>query len=178
MNFSNTPLTKVTQSTINQKPQTELISVVATEDSSVLGVYLREISRTPLLKSDEEYELAKKISDLQENLDMETDVEQQEVIKQELLDSKNLMITSNLRLVISIAKKYQNRGLALLDLIDEGNIGLIEAVDRFDYKRGYKFSTYGTWWIKQAIIKAVADKGKTIRIPVHMLNIIKMLLYR
>jgi RNA polymerase primary sigma factor len=80
------------------------------------------------------------------------------------------LITSNLRLVVSIAKKYQHRGLNLIDLINEGNIGLIEAVERFDYRRGCKFSTYGTWWIQQSIIKSIADKGKTIRIPVHVLN--------
>ena len=91
--------------------------------------------------------------------------------------TQNQLINANLRLVVSIAKRYQYRGMFLLDLIDEGNIGLIEAVERFDYSRGCRFSTYGTWWIRQAIIKSLADKGRVIRIPVHMLNTIKKCYY-
>jgi RNA polymerase primary sigma factor len=93
--------------------------------------------------------------------------------EQELVQLKSRLINANLRLVVALAKKYQHRGLSLLDLIDEGNIGLIEAAERFDYRRGCRFTTYGSWWIRQAIIKALADKGRAIRIPIHMLNTIK-----
>src|SRR3990167_8987070 len=118
-------------------------------------MYLREIGRTPLLTSDEEKELAKKIE--------KGDVE-----------ARNKLIQSNLRLVVSIAKRYIGRSpnLTLLDLIQEGNIGLARAVDKFDYRRGFKFSTYATWWIRQAITRALADQSRTIRIPVHMVETI------
>jgi len=118
-------------------------------------MYLREIGRYPLLSSEEEVELAKKIE------------KNDEAARQKLA-------VSNLRLVVSIAKKYVGRSanLTLLDLIQEGNIGLFKAVEKFDYKRGYKFSTYATWWIRQAITRALADQGKTIRIPVHMVETI------
>ena len=119
-------------------------------------IYLREIGGVPLLSSDEEIDLAVRIS------------EGDEYAKQRLTEA-------NLRLVVSIAKKYVGRGMYFLDLIQEGNVGLIKAVDKFDYKKGFKFSTYATWWIRQAITRAIADQARTIRIPVHMVETINRL---
>ena len=119
-------------------------------------VYLREIGRVPLLSSDEEIELAIKINDGDER-------------------AKQRLTEANLRLVVSIAKKYVGRGMYFLDLIQEGNVGLIKAVDKFDYTKGFKFSTYATWWIRQAITRAIADQARTIRIPVHMVETINRL---
>jgi len=124
-------------------------------DDSV-RMYLKEIGKISLLNAEQERELAQKMQD--------GDVE-----------AKNTLVESNLRLVVSIAKKYMNRGLSLLDLIQEGNIGLIKAVDKFDYSKGFKFSTYATWWIRQAITRAIADQARTIRIPVHMVETINKL---
>ena len=123
--------------------------------SDSVQMYLKEIGRYPLLSSEEEVDLAKKIEKNDES-------------------ARQKLAVSNLRLVVSIAKKYVGRSanLTLLDLIQEGNIGLFKAVEKFDYKRGYKFSTYATWWIRQAITRALADQGKTIRIPVHMVETI------
>jgi RNA polymerase primary sigma factor len=120
-------------------------------------MYLREIGRIPLLTFDEELDLAQKV------------LEGNEEAKQKLAES-------NLRLVVSIAKKYVGRGMLFLDLIQEGNMGLIKAVEKFDYKKGYKFSTYATWWIRQAITRAIADQARTIRIPVHMVETINKLI--
>jgi len=119
-------------------------------------VYLREIGRVPLLSSDEEVELAIMIS-------------------QGDMKAKQRLTEANLRLVVSIAKKYVGRGMYFLDLIQEGNVGLIKAVDKFDYTKGFKFSTYATWWIRQAITRAIADQARTIRIPVHMVETINRL---
>src|SRR5919109_1526891 len=116
-----------------------------------LRLYLREIGKVPLLTADQEIYLAKRI----ERGDM---------------FAKTQMIEANLRLVVSIAKGYLGRGLSFLDLIQEGSLGLIRAVEKFDYRRGYKFSTYATWWIRQAVTRAIADKSRTIRIPVHMVE--------
>ncbi|MFH1667521.1 MAG: RNA polymerase sigma factor RpoD [Candidatus Komeilibacteria bacterium] len=118
-----------------------------------IQMYLREIGRVPLLKGEEEVQLAKR----KEKSDME---------------ARSKLITANLRLVVSIAKKFVGRNLSLLDLIQEGNIGLFRAVEKFDYRKGYKFSTYATWWIRQAITRALADQSRTIRIPVHMVETI------
>ena len=120
-------------------------------------MYLREIGRIPLLSFEEELELAKRILENDE-------------------DAKQQLAEANLRLVVSIAKKYVGRGMLFLDLIQEGNMGLIKAVEKFDYQKGYKFSTYATWWIRQAITRAIADQARTIRIPVHMVETINKLI--
>ncbi len=119
-------------------------------------MYLKDIGRVPLLTAEEETELAQRM----ENGD---------------LDAKKQLVEANLRLVVSIAKRYVGRGMLFLDLIQEGNLGLIKAVDKFDYRKGYKFSTYATWWIRQAITRAIADQARTIRIPVHMVETINKL---
>ena len=131
-----------------KKPEIDL-TVEPSLDS--LRLYLRSIGRVPLLTAEQEVELAKRI----ERGDMV---------------AKSHMVEANLRLVVSIAKGYLGRGLTFLDLIQEGSLGLIRAVEKFDYRRGYKFSTYATWWIRQAVTRAIADKGRTIRIPVHMVE--------
>lgn len=120
-------------------------------------MYLKEIGKVPLLSADEEIELAKKM----EKGDTE---------------AKRRLAEANLRLVVSIAKRYVGRGMLFLDLIQEGNLGLIKAVEKFDYRKGYKFSTYATWWIRQAITRAIADQARTIRIPVHMVETINKLI--
>ncbi|MDR2211927.1 MAG: sigma-70 family RNA polymerase sigma factor [Spirochaetaceae bacterium] len=155
-----------------------------TREKDPLALYFKEISRYPLLSGKDEQAIGEQIVFFRHKLEIlntayqgrENDDQykiEKNLLENSLIQTKNRMINSNLRLVVSIAKNYQHRGLALLDLIDEGNIGLIEAVERFDYTRKCRFSTYGTWWIRQAIIKSIADKGKVIRIPVHMLNTIK-----
>jgi RNA polymerase primary sigma factor len=154
------------------------------KESDPLALYFKQISKFPLLTVQEEQGIGEKIVGIRGMLrELENTYDEREKdgfyrqersrLEDSLLLYKNRMINSNLRLVVSIAKNYQHRGLSLLDLIDEGNIGLIEAVERFDYTRGCRFSTYGTWWIRQAIIKSIADKGRVIRIPIHMLNTIK-----
>ncbi len=137
--------------------ETDAAETVAVNDSAAMDdpvkVYLKEIGRIPLLTAEEEIELAIRITD---------DDEQ----------AKKRLAEANLRLVVSIAKRYVGRGMQFLDLIQEGNLGLIKAVDKFDYTKGFKFSTYATWWIRQAITRAIADQARTIRIPVHMVETI------
>ncbi len=166
---------------------------VSVEDP--VRMYLKEIGKVPLLSADEEIELAQNMEDgavatekinvLKGRLDGAAEEETAE-IKEELktlhsdvdkgADAKKRLAEANLRLVVSIAKRYVGRGMLFLDLIQEGNLGLIKAVEKFDYKKGYKFSTYATWWIRQAITRAIADQARTIRIPVHMVETINKLI--
>jgi RNA polymerase primary sigma factor len=124
--------------------------------TDTLQLFLKDIGKVPLLTAAQEVELAKRIERGEHA-------------------AKQAMVEANLRLVVSIAKRYRNQGLPFLDLIQEGTIGLVRAVEKFDYRKGYKFSTYATWWIRQAISRAIADKGRTIRIPIHIDNILKKL---
>ena len=150
------------------------ISIDLSVDASVniddpVRMYLKEIGRVPLLSADEEIVLAKQI---------EAGAEEDATYKEIQLSkkAKKKLVDANLRLVVSIAKRYVGRGMLFLDLIQEGNLGLIKAVDKFDYTKGYKFSTYATWWIRQAIARAIADQARTIRIPVHMVETINKLI--
>jgi RNA polymerase primary sigma factor len=166
---------------------------VSVEDP--VRMYLKEIGKVPLLSAEEEIELAKtmedgsvafeKISIMKKRMEDATEEEKEEIrsdIKelQKLVDAgsdaKKRLAEANLRLVVSIAKRYVGRGMLFLDLIQEGNLGLIKAVEKFDYRKGYKFSTYATWWIRQAITRAIADQARTIRIPVHMVETINKLI--
>ena len=128
----------------------ENLSSVNSDDS--VRIYLQQIGKIPLLSPEQELDLAKKIYEEHDDF------------------SKNLLVNANLRLVVSIAKKYIGRGLSFLDLIQEGNMGLMKAASRFDYTKGYKFSTYATWWIQQSITRAIADKARIIRLPIHMIE--------
>ncbi|WP_286975787.1 RNA polymerase sigma factor RpoD [Acetomicrobium sp. UBA5826] len=135
----------------------ELSDIESVSISDPVRMYLREIGKISLLTPEEEVELAKRVEEGDE-------------------EAKKKLIEANLRLVVSIAKKYIGRGLSFLDLIQEGNLGLIRAVEKFDYRKGFKFSTYATWWIRQAITRAIADQARTIRIPVHMVETINKLI--
>lgn len=137
-------------STVADPKVQESINSVNTDDS--VRIYLQQIGKIPMLSPEEELDIAKKIKDEHSEF------------------SKNVLVNANLRLVVSIAKKYIGRGLSFLDLIQEGNIGLMKAAERFDYTKGYKFSTYATWWVQQSITRAIADKARSIRLPIHMIE--------
>src|SRR6059036_1846262 len=143
-------------SEIEERPRQAPQPAESDADADALGAYLREIGRGSLLTKEQEVELAKQIEAGSEA-------------------ARDRMTEANLRLVVSIAKKYQGRGMPLLDLIQEGNVGLMRAVEKFDHRRGFKFSTYATWWIRQAVGRAVADQARTIRVPVHMTEVINRL---
>ena len=134
-----------------ERPTPRKLNLRAETSTDSLQLFLREVGKIPLLTAKQEVELAKAI----EMGDM---------------DAKQVMVESNLRLVVSIAKNYRNQGLAFLDLIQEGTLGLVRAAEKFDYRKGFKFSTYATWWIRQAVARALADKGRTIRMPVHVVE--------
>jgi RNA polymerase primary sigma factor len=154
---------------------------IDTDDT--IGLYLKEVSRVPLLTADEEVELAQRIERgrmsreelARGNVSSRRRLELRRLIE-DGWGAREHLITANSRLVISVAKKYMGRGVPFLDLIQEGNIGLIRATKKFDYRRGHKFSTYATWWIRQAVTRAIADQGRTIRVPVHMGDQINKLL--
>ena len=141
--------------TIDEYDEDQEDAAISTVDDPV-RMYLKEIGKIPLLTADEEIELAKRI-------------------EQGDIEAKQALASANLRLVVSLAKKFVNRGMQFLDLIQEGNLGLMRAVEKFDYRRNFKFSTYATWWIRQAITRAIADQARTIRIPVHMVETINKL---
>ena len=145
---------EIDDSEVDKLLQTDLLKMAESMDvDEPIKMYLREIGQIPLLSYEEEIEYAQRVLNGEE-------------------EAKQKLIESNLRLVVSIAKKHTNRGLKMLDLIQEGNMGLMKAVEKFEYEKGFKFSTYATWWIRQAITRAIADQGRTIRIPVHMIETI------
>lgn len=148
------------ESVIAEEVKAEALDLSAPKGVSIddpVRMYLKEIGKIPLLSPEEESELARRMDEGDETV-------------------KQLLVEANLRLVVSIAKRYVGRGMLFLDLIQEGNLGLIKAVEKFDYKKGFKFSTYATWWIRQAITRAIADQARTIRIPVHMVETINKLI--
>ena len=173
---------KEEQKEIKEQPKsTDDLANIDTDDT--IGLYLKEVSRVPLLSAIEEVELAQRIESgrmareelARGNVNARRRVELRHLIE-DGWSAREHLITANSRLVISVAKKYMGRGVPFLDLIQEGNIGLIRATKKFEYRRGHKFSTYATWWIRQAVTRAIADQGRTIRVPVHMGDQINKLL--
>ncbi len=174
------------EESVEPEPELDLalddyLANIDTDDT--IGLYLKEVSRVPLLTAEEEVQLAKRIEAgraareelAHGNISAKRRLELRQAIEDGWAAREHL-ITANSRLVISVAKKYMGRGVPFLDLIQEGNIGLIRATKKFDYRRGHKFSTYATWWIRQAVTRAIADQGRTIRVPVHMGDQINKLL--
>lgn len=164
----------------------ETLSSVHGASEDPIKDYLKGIGKTELLTAAQEVELSKTIEAglfaeqlLRENIDTQafSEIEKEELlwVVEEGIRAKNHMLEANLRLVVSLAKRYTGRGMLFLDLIQEGNIGLIRAVEKFDYAKGFKFSTYATWWIRQSITRAMADQARTIRVPVHMVEVINKL---
>ncbi len=166
-----------------REPAVSFDDLANIDTADTIGLYLKEVSRVPLLTAEEEVELAQRI---ERGRMAREELARGNVSPRRRLDLRRLiedgwgarehLITANSRLVISVAKKYMGRGVPFLDLIQEGNIGLIRATKKFDYRRGHKFSTYATWWIRQAVTRAIADQGRTIRVPVHMGDQINKLL--
>jgi len=171
---------KVEEENKGPKPSDDLANI---DTDDTIGLYLKEVSRVPLLTAIEEVELAQRIESgrmareelARGNVSSRRRIELRRLIE-DGWSAREHLITANSRLVISVAKKYMGRGVPFLDLIQEGNIGLIRATKKFEYRRGHKFSTYATWWIRQAVTRAIADQGRTIRVPVHMGDQINKLL--
>ncbi len=154
---------------------------IGVSSNDTVGMYLKEMARVPLLSTEEEIDLAMRIeagADAERKLRHNPNhkrAHELELLAQDGISAREHLIKANTRLVVSIAKKYMARGVPFLDLIQEGNLGLMKAVEKFDYRRGYRFSTYATWWIRQTITRAIADQGRTIRVPVHMSDRIRRL---
>jgi len=177
--------TEITGNTLGVEMQTDMdpyINLASISSDDTVSLYLREMSRVPLLKKEEEFSLAKRIERGKKSyhellrLDGNCTSRQKADLKQFIEDGKQArdhLIKANTRLVVSVAKRYNSRGVPFLDLIQEGNLGLMKAVEKFDYQRGFRFSTYATWWIRQTITRSIADQGRTIRVPVHMVDRIR-----
>lgn len=180
--FDFTDIPELIDIEVEEEDETFDLSGVSSDDT--VGLYLKEMARVPLLTTDEEVELARRLEQGIRATDklcrMRTDADpaEREAIEALIEDGRQArehLIKANTRLVVSIAKKYMGQGVPFLDLIQEGNLGLMKAVEKFDYRRGYRFSTYATWWIRQTITRAIADQGRTIRVPVHMSDRIRRL---
>jgi RNA polymerase primary sigma factor len=168
---------------VDHTPDTPIFDLTGIDSDDAVSLYLREVGSVPLLTAHQEVELARQFEEGREaeerlqNRDYRDEDERSRLQRQVRLGelARDHLTKANSRLVVSIAKKYMGQGVPFLDLIQEGNLGLMKAVDKFDYKRGYKFSTYATWWIRQAVTRAIADQGRTIRVPVHMSDRIRKL---